>query len=67
MHPLHPPPLPQSRVSDDLAFSQVGVDFAGPLYVRNIYNSDTEMHKCHIALFTCASTRAIHLELTPDL
>ena len=51
----------------DLAFLQVGVDFAGPLYVRNIYTSDTEMHECHIALFTCASTRAIHFELTPDL
>ena len=55
------------RVSDDLAFWQVGVYFAGPMYVRNIYTSDTEMHKCHIALFTCASTRAIHLGLTPDL
>ena len=62
-----PPPLPQFRVSDDLAFSQVGVDFAGPLYVRDIYTSNSEMHKCQIALFTCASTRAIHLELTPNL
>ena len=25
------------------------------------------MHKCYIALFTCANTRALHLELTPDL
>jgi len=25
------------------------------------------MFKCYIALFTCASTRAIHLELTPNL
>ena len=25
------------------------------------------MYKCYIALFTCASKRAIHLELTPDL
>ena len=25
------------------------------------------MYKCYIALFTCANTRAIHLELTPDL
>ena len=38
-----PPPLPQFRVSDDLAFSQVGVDFAGPLYVRDIYISNPEM------------------------
>ena len=32
-----PLPLPSFRVSDDLAFSKVGVDFAGPLYVKNIY------------------------------
>ena len=54
-------------MSDDMAFSQVGVDFAGPLYVRDIYTTNPEMHKCQIALFTCASTRAIHLELTPNL
>ena len=33
------PPLPTSRASDDLAFTKVGVDFAGPLYVKNIYQS----------------------------
>ena len=32
-------PLPTSRVSDDLDFTKVGVDFAGPLYVKNIYQS----------------------------
>ena len=37
------PPLPTSRVSDDLAFTKVGVDFAGPLYVTNIYQSAGEM------------------------
>ena len=61
------PPLPSFRVSDDLAFSKVGVDFAGPLYVKNIYESKGEVFKCYIALFTCASTRAIHVELVPDL
>ena len=50
-----------------MAFSKIAVDFAGPLYVRNIYESKGDMYKCYIALFTCASTRAIHLELTPDL
>ena len=64
---LPAPPLPSFRVADDFAFTRVGVDFAGPLYVQDIYSKDKSMHKCYIALFTCASTRAIHLELTPDL
>ena len=62
-----PPPLPQFRVSDDTAFSQIGIDFAGPLYVRDIYTKDNQSYKCYIALFSCASTHAIHLELVPDL
>ena len=61
------PPPPTSGASDDLAFTKVGVEFAGSLYVKNIYQSGGEMYKCYIALFTCASTRAIHLELSPDL
>ena len=61
------PPLRTSRVSDDLVFTKVGGDFARPLYVKNIYQSGGETYKCYIALFTCASTRAIHLELTPDM
>ena len=61
------PPLPTSRVSDDLVFTKVGGDFARPLYVKNIYQSGGETYKCYIALFTCASTRAIHLEITADL
>ena len=54
-------PLHTSRVSDDLVFTKVGGDFARPLYVKNIYQSGGETYKCYIALFTCASTRAIHL------
>eukprot|EP00795_Rhopilema_esculentum_P011295 gene11295-21485_t len=60
-------PLPPYRVSQDAAFSQIGIDFAGPLFVRDIYNNDNQSYKCYIALFSCASTRAIHLELVPDL
>ena len=61
------PPLPPFRVSEDIAFSQIGVDFTVPLYVRNVYGNDKQSCKCYIVLFSCASTRAIHLELTPDL
>ena len=62
-----PPPLPQFRVSEEFAYTQLGVDFAGPVYVKNVYTQAKKTYKAYIALFTCASTRGIHLELTPDL
>ena len=40
-----PPPLPQSRVADEFAYSRVGVDFACPIYVRGIYSDKPETHK----------------------
>ena len=61
------PPLPPFHVSDIVALSQSGIDFVGPLYVRGIYAKEKQAYKCYIALFSCSSTRAIHLELTPDL
>ena len=60
------PPLPEFRLSDDFAFTRVGVDFAGPVYLRDIYVKSEELNKAYIALFTCASTRGVHLELVPD-
>jgi transposase len=43
------------------------VDFAGPLYARSWNNGEREMIKTYVALFTCASSRAVHLELVPNL
>ena len=60
------PPLPDFRVAEDPAFSRIGIDFAGPLYVTDIYRR-AEMNKCYIAVFTCASSRALQLELVPNL
>ncbi|XP_045198526.2 uncharacterized protein LOC123552845 [Mercenaria mercenaria] len=52
------------RVQDASPFTVTGVDFTGALYVRN--RNDAEK-KAYICLFTCASTRAVHLEVVPDL
>ena len=65
--PPRPPPLPKFRVSDDSAFTRIGIDFVGPVYVKNIYGHENETHKAYILLITCASTRGVHLELVPDL
>ena len=42
-----------------------GVDFTGELYVKA--DRPAKVSKCYVCLFTCANTRAIHLELVPDL
>ena len=57
------PPLPQPRVTGSQPFQVTGVDYAGPLYVRN---NKTETSKCYVCLFTCAAIRAVHLELVDD-
>jgi len=60
--------LPACRVTDDPPFTHVGLDFAGPLYVKdNVHASEEGTRKAYICLFTCTSTRAIHLELTAGL
>jgi len=61
-----PPDLPDFRVSDDPPFSHTGLDFAGPMYIRSGGSADN-LSKVYVCLFTCASTRAVHLELTCSL
>ena len=58
------PHLPSWRTSDDPPFSYTGLDFAGRKESK--YNQRS-IRKSYIALFTCASTRAIHLEQLPSL
>ena len=57
------PPLPKSRTICSKPFSVTGVDFTGALFVRS---SEGEQ-KMYICLFTCANTRAVHLEVVSDL
>ncbi len=60
--PYGNPPLPEFRLSSsDLAFSKIGVDYAGPMYVKDIYSQSKDMHKVHISLYTCSSSTALHL------
>ena len=67
-YPAHiSPDLPRIRVSDDPPFTHVGIDFAGPLYIRASSDSESDNEKCYVCLFTCATTRAVHLELTRNL
>lgn len=59
-----PPPLPAFRLQEAPPFSHTGVDFAGPLFVKLAGESQ---RKVWIVLYTCCVTRAIHLDLVPDM
>ena len=59
-----PTDLPTERVSEDPPFTHVGLDFAGPLVIANGNSNESKVYIC---LFTCAATRAIHLELCGSL
>ena len=48
--------LPAFRTEPSRPFSRVGLDFFGPLYVD-------QGTKAWVLLFTCATSRAVHLEL----
>ena len=56
------PDLPAERMSDDAPFTHISINFTGPLYVKD--KSSSNLSKVYVCLFTCCSTRALHLELT---
>lgn len=56
--------LPNYRTEFTEPFSATGVDFAGPLLYKSGKN---KKNKAYIALFTCSSTRAVHLSLCKDM
>ena len=59
-------PLPEYRTKVDFPFTSTGVDYLGPLLVKNIFKPEKELHKVHVVLYTCATSRAVHLDLVPD-
>ena len=55
-------PLMEARLKKAPAFNTTGLDYAGP-----VYGKDFPGEKFYILLFTCAVTRAVHLELVNSL
>ena len=59
--------LPNVRFDQFLPFHNVGVDYAGPVTLKEGSSRRPRLVKAYICLFTCLSTRAVHLELVSDL
>ena len=56
-------PLPDSRLGPVISFQTSGLDFCGPFRTRR----GKDVEKSYIALFTCTTVRAVHLELVPAM
>ena len=59
-------PLPKSRLQSSLrAFEKVGVDYGGPFLTKK--GRGRTRAKRYLCLFTCLTTRAVHLEMSYSL
>lgn len=58
--------LPASRCDKALAFQRVGIDFAGPIMIKQCGRKMAPV-KGYICLFICMVTKGIHLEAVENL
>ena len=56
-------PWPISKITKSTPFSHTGLDYMGPLYVKEA----NQKIKVWICLLTCVATRALHLEIVDDM
>jgi len=56
-------PLPAERVQMAPPFTNIGLDFTGPLYLKVKESSKVSTSMAYVCIFICKDTRAVHLEL----
>ena len=59
--------LPIERVTPDIVFENVGVDYAGPIHIKCGHVRKPVVVKAYICVFVSLSVKAAHLELVSDL
>lgn len=60
--------LPKERVCvTSRAFENIGLDFAGPFFIKSSRLRKASLQKCYAAIFICMTTKAIHIEVVSDL
>ncbi|XP_055613292.1 uncharacterized protein LOC129759791 [Uranotaenia lowii] len=56
--------LPKTRITISKPFTNTGVDYFGPVYIRQGFRKGPV--KAYVAVFVCFATKAVHLELVSD-
>ncbi len=58
---------PSARTTPGPPFAITGIDFAGPLQIRQGHTRRPVIIKAYVCVFVCFTTKAVHLELCADL
>ena len=56
-------PWPKAQVMKSSPFTFIGLNYLGPLYIKE----SGKIQKTWVCLFTCLAVRAVHLELTRNM
>lgn len=59
--------LPKTRITESPAFSHVGVDFFGPMLIKEKRDRNRSFIKTYGCVFVCLACKAVHIELATDL
>ncbi|XP_046142528.1 uncharacterized protein LOC123988000 [Osmia bicornis bicornis] len=59
--------LPRSRVEEVAVFTNVGVDFCGPFFIKEKKKRNKVRLKAYGCIFICMTVKAIHIEIVSDL
>ena len=59
--------LPVERITPDRPFASIGVDYAGPFYVKYGYIRKPTIVKAYVRIFVSLSIKAVYIELVSDL
>ena len=59
--------LPSERVTFNRPFLATGVDYCGPVLIKEKRLRNTKTIKAYVAIFVCLATKAVHIELVGEL
>ncbi|GJQ71474.1 hypothetical protein Trydic_g13553 [Trypoxylus dichotomus] len=59
--------LPERRVTPAKPFENIGVDYFGPIYIRESMKRKANLVKSYGAIFVCFATKAVHIEIVSCL
>jgi len=59
--------LPAARVREAIPFTNTGIDFCGPFFIKEKKYRNRSRVKIYVCIFVCMSIKAVHLEVVSDM